>query len=398
MTTTHTNSFSELESSSHQALYEQCLQAYNTLMDAYDAEIRERRPRILDDDPDFTSQDWYKLKQFQAWLKATTSCGCQPDGFMSLQRSKLANDCATTSEHAVPDLSRHSTLFQNLLEDHGKRAGLESEESDEESDVDSDELTARAAQRSRRHTAAYAPKPPSHDPEYYWLHRTPGWAWAPSSDFTELPMLKLTPPTEDLSGVTGTDQTGHSWTPLQNGLQDSIARLTVPQCFVVNNRNIHPSCMACSTDSQAAFRTACKEQLRLSVDDLCTLSVNDQRTIGFHGRLWSFELGSCVCTEFRIWERSGGEAGIPPEGRDNCDSTAYDEDSTDDWEVHCPASPTSGLSQCGQMYSFSSSPSSSPIILLQSECDSPVSSPPKSPRWMDLDDDDDELPDLDDWT
>lgn len=258
------------------------------------------------------------------------------------------------------------------------------------------QLAARARSRCRRSaspsisttaaTAAHIPPPspapqPHIDPEGFWKRREYEWSWTPESPSPtavkfEIPSIVLTPapsPAEEQdSDVLGYTQ---AWTPLQASVcpVTSVSLLTVPECFVLQSDipMAQPECNACSESIQLRYRKACEDETGMAAEDLATLNVEDQRRRGVHGRMWPTYVGTCVCAEWKAYALACKTNEDDLEAQE----TSEEEDSP----ASSPGMPCTPLS--------------TPMELEESGEDKP-----QGPRWMDFDEDDEELPSLDDWT
>lgn len=291
--------------------------------------------------------------------------------------------CASESEDSATISSTSST------ED------TESSDSDDEiSDNEAHQLAARA--RCRRSAspsisttaaaAAHIPPPspapqPHIDPEGFWKRREYEWAWTPESPSPiavkfEIPSIVLTPapasPDEHSSDALGYTQ---AWTPLQSSVCPitSVSRLTVPECFVLQSDipMAQPECSACAEPTQFKYRKACADETGMAAEELATLTVQDQRRRGVHGRMWPGYVGTCVCAEWKAYALA-------------CKANEDDLEAQDTSEEEEDSPASSPGMPC--------TPLSSPMELEESG-----EAKPQGPRWMDLEDDD-ELPCLDDWT
>ncbi|KAG8930719.1 hypothetical protein FRC01_002369 [Tulasnella sp. 417] len=268
----------------------------------------------------------------------------------------------------------------------------ESSDSDDEiSDNEAQQLAARA--RCRRSaspsisttsaTAVHIPPPspapqPHIDPEGFWKRREYEWSWTPESPSSttvkfEIPSIILTPapsPAEEQdSDVLGYTQ---AWTPLQSSVcpVTSTSLLTVPECFVLQSDipMAQPECSACSETTQLRYRKACQGETGMAAEELAALKVEDQRRRGVHGRMWPTYVGTCVCAEWKAYALACKSNEDDLEAQEEEDSPASSPG------MPCtPLSTPMELEECGE-------------------------DKPQGQRWMDFDEDDDELPSLDDWT
>ncbi|KAG9028914.1 hypothetical protein FRB95_005912 [Tulasnella sp. JGI-2019a] len=286
--------------------------------------------------------------------------------------------------------------------------------------------------------------PPPTDPEGLWSIRAPEWSWTPGSP--SVPSMTLIPPPEDAFYPAPLHNT-YAWTPLQSALCPRTGReqLPVRQSYVFNNDGgRHPGCVTCTPDYAAWVKESLKESWGIiESEDMCSgvldMTADEQSGWGLHARVWQHTVGSCVCKELEGWyapEHTPGQDvheedhedeqyeevadAMTEHGYDTASGISDDCYSVSDHdELRTPAGGAtymelpaekdtlqSVMALTMEMNAFVDSEEavtlqSSPVISKSAlPCGTPSSplSSPKTPRWMDLDEDDlEELPDLSDW-
>ena len=194
-------------------------------------------------------------------------------------------------------------------------------------------------------------------PPFTWSTTTSSWIW--TSPTASVPSIHIHPAPQD---TPHTD----AWTPLQVGWcpMTSQPRLTVPGSFTLDNPNPHPSCFSCTPSASSTFRRLCMERIGEAAEELVLRPVEVQRAWGLHASCWTRELGVCNCREWVAFDAQQ-------------EASEGEESEEEDPLVGTPA----GLGM------------SAPLP--EEECAFVPVSP--GPRWADLEDEED-LPDLDEWT
>ncbi|KAG8859068.1 hypothetical protein FRB96_004638 [Tulasnella sp. 330] len=299
-----------------------------------------------------------------------------------------------------------------------------------------------------------SPPPQPTDPEGLWAIRAPEWSWTPRHPST--PSMSLTPPPEDALYPPLLHNT-YAWTPLQSArcIRTGREQLPVRQTYVFNNdARRHPECLTCSEGYSGWVRESLRESWGVcedEMDEMCSgvvgMPVDDQRGWGLHARVWQHSLGNCMCKELEGWytpehtpgqgqhhdddeegeeeEEEGyeeildamqqpGYEGMMNDTDDTCSASEWDELSTpaggaaeldlpdqDDKPVLTLAMEIASATvfvNPEEEVDRSSPVISSRTLLPLGSLSSMTASSPKTPRWMDLDEEDlEELPDLSDW-
>lgn len=305
--------------------------------------------------------------------------------------------------------------------------------------------------------APFEALPPT-DPEALWCIRAPEWSWTPAPTLTELvPSISLTPPSDEDDFQSNADP----WTPLQSALCPRTGKelLTVRTSYVFNNPRPHAECVACGDGYAEWVRDALREGWGVegSVEEVLGMEVDHQRGWGLHAKVWAYAVGSCVCREVQGWytpehvpgqdeeeeeEHGDGEMEAPEDAEGGwyyeheevytghaCESGYASDDGSStstngvDWEVNTPVG-ISGYASLPEMsladeLAAAADVNVTSVVEVHSEDDedeefavpgvtskSPYTSQSdvffdsptaKTTRWMDLADEDDELPDLTGW-